>query len=246
MVTKPTGRPGGRPRKAEIPKLSTTGRPAKPIETDPNRYLYVEIQSLISYHEAAGTGTTANKVAETVIAGHYATPVMTETIIGSDKKPLGTVVGPDGKPFNIRDNIKAMAEGRPYMVYGKREGLLKKGEVSEDTTVWRNKNIFRPAVDDILRKLRVLRAERNQWLMIMDVLMNICWSGASEDPAVVERCRRMADSIGERRIFEKKLLPQLRSSAKFRKAGAAVQLVHHAGFLSGSFRAKRLGKTGKQ
>jgi hypothetical protein len=211
-------------------------RPAKPIETDPNRYLYVEIQSLISYHEAAATGTSANKVAETVIAGHYGTPVTTETIIGSDKKP-----------FDTRDNIKAMAEGRPYMVYGKREGLLNKGEVSADATVWRNKNIFRPAVDDILHKLRVLRAEPNLWLMTMDELMNICWSGASEDPAVVERCRQMADSIGERRIFEKKLLPQLRCSAKLRKAGApGLQLVHHAGFLSGSFRAKGLGKTGKQ
>jgi len=63
---------------------------------------------------------------------------------------------------------------------------------------------------------------------------------------MVERCRRMADSIGERRIFEKKLLPLLRNSARSRKAGAlGVQLVHHAGFLSGFFRANGLGKKRK-
>jgi len=238
MVTK--RKPGaviGRPRKAEVPKLpsGTTGRPAKPIETDPDRYLYVEIQSLISYHEAAATGKTANKVAETVIAGHYGTPVTTETIIGSD-----------GKPLPREDNIKAMAEGRPYLVYApERVGLLKNKKTRHYDAKWRNKNIFRAPVDDMLHKLRALRAERNLWLMTMDALMNICWSGASEDPAVVECCRQMADSIGERRIFEKKLLPQLRSSAKLRKAGApGVQLV--PGFLSSSLRAKGLGKTGKQ
>jgi hypothetical protein len=239
MVTK--RKPGavlGRPRKAAVPKLpsGTTGRPAKPTETDPNRYLYVEIQSLISYHEATGTGVSDNRVAETVIAGHYGTPVTTETIIGSD-----------GKPLPPEDNIKAMAEGRPFRVYAlpKRGGILNKGEVCFDAIGWRNKNIFRPAADDVLHKLRALRAERNLWLMTMDALVNTCWRGTSEDPAVIERCRQMADSIGERRIFEKKLLPQLRSSAKLRKAGApGVQMV--PGFLSGSFRTKRLEKTGKK
>jgi len=78
MVTK--RKPGAvieRPKKATVPKLpnGTTGRPAKPIETDPKRYLYVEIQALISYHKARGTRASANRIAETVIAGHYGTPV---------------------------------------------------------------------------------------------------------------------------------------------------------------------------
>ena len=185
MVTKPTGRPGGRPRKAAAPKLpsGTTGRPAKPIETDPNRYLYVEIQSLISYHGAATTGATANKVAETVIAGHYGTPVTTETIIGYD-----------GKPLPPEDNIKPMVEGRPFRVYApERVGLLEKKKERHYDAKWRNKNIFRAAVDGALHKLRALRDERNPWLMTMDALVNICLSGVSEDPVVIECCRQMAE-----------------------------------------------------
>jgi hypothetical protein len=131
------------------------------------------------------------------------------------------------------------------MVYApERVGLLEKKKTRHYDAKWRNKNIFRAAVDDALHKLRALRDELNPWLMTMDALVNICLSGPSEDPAVIECCRQMADSIGERRKFEKTLLPQLRSSAKLRKAGApAVQLV--PGFLSGSRSAKALGKPGK-
>ena len=234
MVTKPTGRDVRRPRKAAVPKLPSgiKGRPKKPIETDPDRYLYVEIQSLISYHVASGTGVSANRVAETVLGYYYGTLVTTEPVNGPDRKPLPR-----------EDNIKAMAEGRPFRIYAlpKRGGLLLKGGVGYGATEWRNENIFHSKADDMLRKLRALRANLNQWLMIMDDLVNICWSRTSEDPAVVERCRKMADSIGERRKFEKKMLPLLKARVFAYDAGNhAMQL--EPGFLSDSPRAKKLGK----
>jgi hypothetical protein len=191
MVTKPTGRPPGRPKKSKaiaIPK-QPRGRPVKLLCEDPERYLL----SLLQAHIEMGAliGKSDNAIAETFVGMYY------------------------GRLLKIPENIEAFERGekfRVFMLPGD-PGFITRGALGGAT--WRDKDIFRQIAAIKIRYLREVRnghvANPNRrWLAAMTRAWISCYQGMKED---MDLARSFALLAGEGRYFAEIMAPFFRERA---------------------------------
>jgi hypothetical protein len=134
MVTKPTGRPRGRPTKPKaIEPKRARGRPAKTLANDPDRYFFAVAQANIDAGKQHGFAE--RRIADTYVSLRY------------------------GRVLQWSKNLEAFALGHPYQVVFKHRlrGLV--GAVGEQCAGWLNRNAFRPYADGLRLRLRKIRAK---------------------------------------------------------------------------------------
>jgi hypothetical protein len=183
MVTKPTGRPRGRPRKNGQPKpMGRRGRPRRPVSTDPNRYAFAIFELCIQDAKKRGISELA----------------VVETLVGL---AFGAVVP-------TSENLARAAGGvahRVWMPPYKLPPWRLKQDPSEPAECWRYGNAFRPWADDLRRNLRRLRkGPDGAWLRAMTSALLLCCEG--EIHKIDEACAHAA-SVGESAYFEEHLRP---------------------------------------
>lgn len=145
MVTKPTGRPRGRPRKAKAPMLKKKrGRPEKPFAARLDKYTFAFLQYHIDC--AIKLGFSERNAAELLAKLTYC------RFVESTKNAFSLL---NGAQFDV-----AFA------------GRFKGKHSSE---LWRDGNNARPYADDLLRQLRRFRKnkEASAWLSGMSRLYEI-------------------------------------------------------------------------
>jgi hypothetical protein len=207
MVTKTTGRGPGRPKKQMVttstPKRGP-GQPLKPLSTNPDRYWFAEAQAWIDYHAEAGTGVSANQIAEMFIGLRYG-------------RLPGSYIETKGGQVSAEENFESFINDAPFFVYADpaKGHIRRKGAVQEKSEDYRNRNIFRPHADDLLRNLRSLRAEVDPWLSTMVQIYRHVQQGGFCDPRRMEGCRLLAES----KHFERIVKPRMIGMAAARKVG---------------------------
>ncbi len=186
MVSKPTGRKRGRPRKPIPLRLNRDrGRPRVTLANDPYRWQLAVLEyDALKLIAATGCG---------VMAAH-------ETL----------ATWRHGKIERTPENLAKFANGQPYSVWMPEH---KKFRISSDDTFterqrdgwpWRNKNPFRPIADQLRKKLARYRKQDGARLDIMVQIWGLCLSGP---PEAVNEARRLAASIGEGEHFENEMRP---------------------------------------
>jgi hypothetical protein len=182
MVTKPTGRPRGRPKKPDQPKpKKVRGRPPQPLAANPDRYA-------LAYFEAhfLGAALHRDRVSELQVAEQLAAQVYGETV-------------------QTPENLASKARGERYQVWMPPFRLDQRPY--DGAPNWRHGNSFRPWADDLRRKLRRLRNGSNddaRWLRAMGIAWFVCLQGNVDE---IEYARGLAGSAGEAAFFEEKMLP---------------------------------------
>jgi hypothetical protein len=190
VVTKPTGRPCGRPRKYPTaqPKTRSQGRPPKPIAGDPERYRLALAGAV--FRDAVERGISESRAAESLC------------------KFRSMVDTPD--------NWDRLFCGEKVDLYApRRKGSVDKwssGKIGQ----WRDGNEFRPYAHDSAtknRRLRVRADHNGYWLQAMILAYLHCLRG---DLDRMENARRFAAFCGEARHFEEVMRPMLlrRSAAR--------------------------------
>jgi hypothetical protein len=219
MVTKRVlGAKKGRPEKPKIeaPKRPK-GRPAKPIATDPERYLKAFIQALIDHEdfmESQGLisdKASANKIAEMLIGLRYG------------RLPEGGrhIETKEGGKITAEENLLAMMNGKPFYVYAEPKNGCAIYRSKENGDRWRDGNTFRPTTHNVLKDLRLARNgppddPSRQWLAAMSMIWKDCFQSDISFSPVAER---LADAIGEREYFQAVMKPVMIAHAALRDTG---------------------------
>lgn len=167
------------------------GRPSKPLRVDPNRYLYAFLQ--VQCEREKRDGISEQRVAE-VVAGIL-----------------------HGQPTPTIENFMRILSGQPFQV----ETSKRSGNLSENASRWRNRNVFRTHAEDLLRKLRELRkgdptSSDTKWLSAVSACMWIAFEGWSTREGLAAF---MAADVGETAYYETVLGPILRDRADHRRRG---------------------------
>jgi hypothetical protein len=177
MVSKPTGRPRGRPRKtvfAPSPKLDPW-RPKSPFAQDPVRW----DRALVERHVRAGKlkGYTELKMHEFLATLAAGAILRTPENIARFKADLPTLF---------------------WMPLHKKFPRWRQTQEPRDRVdwTWRYKTVFHPLADDVRRKLRRIRKEDPERLRIMVATWEAAISGDFDE------ARRLASSIGDAEAFE--------------------------------------------
>ncbi len=182
MVTRPTGKPAGRPKKPRPPikPKRPRGRPPKPLAADPDRYEIAYFQ--VAADRGYRAGISERRIAETLAALRHGALVPTP------------------------ENLSAMSAGKPYAV---RAPAWRGREGGFD---WRNKNSFRPIADALRLKAHRMRkdpaADQDaRWLDHMSWAWLICLERYVDLEGLAEY---LADAVGEREYFDAWMRPMLR------------------------------------
>jgi hypothetical protein len=207
MVTKQTGRPPGRPKKAKGQEVDQTpqrdrGRPAYRISEDPDR-------RFIGFCQA-----TTERQKRT----------MGDDSPGMNKLVEGLVVMRYGLIDASKENLDALKRGdRPVRIVVPKESGLRQREKVEFPEYWRDKNEARMEADGIMGKLRRIRNERPDapnrvWLATFVKIWIVCLQG---DRSLALSAARWAETIGETAYFKAAMRPILIVHAALRDKGAA-------------------------
>ena len=182
MVSKPTGRPRGRPRKSVVSLAAgPVGRPFKPLARDPNRWALAFVERAIRAGAAAGYSEL--RIIDTFVTGQF------------------------GRIVETPENLERLRRDQLLYVWMRGSRLppwRMKQSPSDRCETWRYKNAFRPFIDDLRRKLRRHRGRNDDAnrLRTMADILEICLIGKR-----IDKARRLAASIGEAEYFEEKLRP---------------------------------------
>lgn len=198
-MTKPTGRPRGRPKKPKAPKpLRRRGRPGKPFAERDDRHALAFIQAAL---DRPGLADKSERALTTMFAGlRY------------------------GRPVPTRENLERMMRGEPFLVA--MEPTESRAVPDDDR--WRHKNAFRPRADDMARTLRRARTaspldKDRRWLSCMSRAWAICLDRRVDEAWLAEHLAMLA---GEAEYFASVMLPILmRGDGELPKA-ALVGLAH--------------------
>lgn len=190
MVSKPTGRPRGRPRKI-APTASQNrrrGRPPKSLSNDPDRYWLAFVQAHIPLAKADGL---------------------------SEVDTIRAFIAPRIGLFEpSEDNLVVLNAGGTIPLFAP----WTKGR--EGGSEWRDQNSFNPHIDDVRRKLRTIRSSQSNdahWLAAMAIAWFECLQGRSNR---VGYARALATSKGELTYFENVMYPLMLRRAIERHSGA--------------------------
>jgi hypothetical protein len=183
MVSTPTGRNRGRPRKHPAKAVRpSAGRPYVPLAEDPQRWALAFLERGILAGKAKG-------LSESQTIDTYVT--MTR-----------------GKIVETTDNLERRARGEPFFCWTMPD-LLPPWRIQQDpsakTRSPRYKNAFSPHIDNLrtgpLRRYRNRSDDANR-LRIMADIVELCLRGKR-----IDKARRLAVSIDETEYFEEKLRP---------------------------------------
>jgi hypothetical protein len=220
MVSKPTGRPRGRPPKPreEANPRRQRGRPAgsvKLLSQNPRRYFYALTQTAIEKSRTL-KGTSALSICATFAKFMVGRPVK-----------VGEVVMSSGVPAIVTEHFhERWRRGLPFHVVHRQWDIMPdhtraffKGHEPGDH--WWDKDKFRPTAENIRTTLRLWRTApatnpNRRWLARMVKIMLICFNGQDEQAGLAES---MAAEIGETRYFAAQLRPIMIEYAAARRAG---------------------------
>ena len=191
MVSKPTGRPRGRPRRhvTATPKKGSGGRPVRSLASDPERYWLAYAGAV--FRDAADRGISELRTAESLCKLR----LMTD------------------KP----DNLDRLFRGEKVEIYAPSH----KGNVGKWTpgkTRWRDSNEFRPHAHDHKTKiyrLRIRNDRNGHWLQALSLAYLHCLRGNADK---IETVRRFAAFCGETRHCEEVMIPMLLRRHQARRA----------------------------
>jgi hypothetical protein len=186
MVTKPTGRPRGRPKKERPPPAPrSSGRPKKALAESADRYFLAIVQANID--KAKENGISERRVVEVYSALR------------------------NGMIVDTPENLTAMLDWKKFEVYfkGRRRGCLP--DHQNHSGQWHEQDAFRPDADGIRLRLRKIRnAELPDadwfWLAAMSRAWLICFEGEMRLTTYAEALAAIA---GERDYFNRVMKPLL-------------------------------------
>jgi hypothetical protein len=218
MVSKPTGRPRGRPPKPreEANTRRQRGRPAgsvKLLSQNPWRYFYALTRTAIE------KSRTLNGPSALRICDDFA-----KFMVGRPLKAGEFVVGHEPVTEGFHERWR---RGLPFHVVHRQWDIMPdhtraffKGHGPGDH--WWDKDKFRPTAESIRTNLRLwltapVTNPNRRWLTRMVKIMLICFNGQDEQARLAES---MAAEIGETRYFAAQLRPMMIKYAAARRAGA--------------------------
>jgi hypothetical protein len=192
MVTKPTGRLPGRPKKPHGEPVNHS----KQLANAPERYYLALRQALID--QGRWKGISDNRVGETMAALRY------------------------GIPFDDPSNLAAMMQGKPYKVWADPSKGDIPAHGNSGGGERRDKNVFTAVDDGHRRKTLELRKanpfndENARWVCAMTIVWGICLLGENE---LRDFALSQASSVGEENYFRNTMAPILHKHASLRAAG---------------------------
>jgi hypothetical protein len=203
-MTKSTGGPRGRPRKAAAPKEP---RPcsSRRLAADPDRYLLAITQAVIE--AGPRNGVSERRIVETFAGLRYGRLKVTYRTFEEAKRNLGAAFADNYYEVDFR--------GGPYKLKGWVGEALKAclpGETVSAAPGWLHQTIFRPYADDNLRKrLRRIRAKPpsdpdRRWLAAMVKAWRVCFDG---DVRLSGHAEALAATAGELAYFRERMRPML-------------------------------------
>jgi hypothetical protein len=184
MVSKPTGRPVGRPKKLIVQTTDKPiGRPRKLLATDVDRYSLAILQAWID--NGAHHGMSERSICDAYASLRF------------------------GSPRRTKDNFVLMQCERPFQVLFNTNKTRLKG--CYQGKEWHELNTFRPYADDFRRKLRKIRNKDRsdvdrRWLAAMSDAWRICFSG---DLSTKTHAEALTAVVGERGYFSRVMQPIL-------------------------------------
>lgn len=186
MVSQPTGRSRGRPKKERPPTAPMSrGRPKKALAESDDRYFLAIVQANID--KAKESGISERKVVEVYSALR------------------------NGMIVDTPENITAMIEWNKFEVSfkGHRRGCLPDHQNHQEQ--WHQKNAFRPDADGIRLRLRKIRNAEptdasRRWLAVMSSAWRICFEG---NMRLANHAEALAAIAGERDYFQRAMKPLL-------------------------------------
>jgi hypothetical protein len=194
MVTKPTGRPRGRPKKAKSAKpKGKRGAPKKPLNDDPDRYLLAWTHAMRKL---------APEISERRISEFWAI-VKSGRVLSGPCEIKGRLVTPS-------ENARALLAGKPFLVqhmngYGMPDLATNSKYIPAGVgsgVQWHEENAFRPLAQKIRVKYRHKVNKNENWLGEMTNLIILALTRNQE---VLEKARELSESIGEKKYFEELL-----------------------------------------
>jgi hypothetical protein len=180
MVTKPTGRKPGRPRKPLPPPMKRRARGSIPPEKNPNRYALAAFEACARIAVAHGAKRLA--LLEQLVTGTF------------------------GEVVPEPDNIARFLRGEPCQFWLSRVSRVPNEAAAFRS--WRYKHAFRPPLALLRNKLdHLLKSEdaKGRWHRAYVDVWEIC---ISLDLSRIEEARRKAASVGESDHFERELRPR--------------------------------------
>ncbi len=198
MVTKPTGRPRGRPKGVHTP--------LKPLSRDPDRYFLAFVE--FSLRQAERDGTMSDlKMCEFFATLKCGVPI---NIVHREGDTLYL-----GDPQPALDDARA---GRGFHVMFVKDGPKKNkllGAIATGRTgpEWQNRNIFRPHADAIRRKLCRITTQlpgnhpSRIWLGHMVLAWEACFTGTAEG---LQKAARLTGAVKEFPYFLTVMSPFVR------------------------------------
>ncbi|MBG0797174.1 hypothetical protein IYX23_05665 [Methylocystis sp. L43] len=201
MVTKPTGRPRGRPRK-EQPSLSKgpRGAPKKPLAKDPDRYFLALAQAHVDC--GALSGISERRVFEAFCGLRYGVP-------------LGTI-----------ENIATMRQGGPFLVVTDKQRGSPGPEWHQKNTFRARADSLRKKLARMRKDPQ--RDPDARWLAAMSSSWFICLQGFAQSIGFAEF---LAESVGEQEYFKRIMRPTLLDRSAQRAAGATRAQIRWPDFL---------------
>lgn len=190
MVSKPTGRPRGRPRKVTPTRSESRprGRPRKPLSDDPDRHWLAFVQAHIPLAKADGF---------------------------SEADTIRAFIAPRIGQFELsEESLVVLNAGGTVPLFTP----WTKGR--EGGSEWRDRNSFNPHIDDVKRKLRRIRStesDDSHWLAAMAIAWFECLQGRSDR---ADYARALATSKGELTYFQNVMYPLMLRRAIERHSGA--------------------------
>jgi hypothetical protein len=196
MVTKPTGRPPGRPRKQIVPKVKrpSRGQPRKPLTAWPNRYEYAFAEGFMKY-QAETQGISRNRSA-----------VAVAMLFVSEIEPAPA-------------NIMAALRGEGFNIKIRSDCDRKLNRYSEE---WRDKNIWHSYAAEMMRAIRAINEQPFStdaiWLDAMSALWRMAFTGASETK-YFQWAESLARYAGELKYWRRQIKPVMLLSARLLQEG---------------------------
>jgi hypothetical protein len=200
MVTEPTKRPRGRPKKFRAPiSKRSKGRPPKLLALDPDRYFLAILQANID--AALDAGKKERWVINQFAAIRYGIPIYT---------PENLELYENGKPFQVL--INARDYPRRGTVWQDREPGLE----------WHNRTAFSPYAETIRVKIRKIRARApndpdRRWLAAMSLAWRACFEG---DLSKLNYTEYLAAAANELKYYSSIMKPILYGAFAHKLSGA--------------------------
>jgi hypothetical protein len=209
VVTKPTGRPAGRPRKQIVPKVKRPkrGQPRKPLTAWPNRYEYAFAEGLMKYQaETKGISRAQTAVG---VAKLFVSEI--------DPTPANIMAALRGDSFYIRPRPGCNREGNPNSIE------------------WRDKDVWNKWANDILRAICAINEHPFSadaiWLDVMSALWRMAFAGGSETK-YFQWAKSLARYAGELQYWRRQIKPVMMLSARL--GGQSLNIAQ--AILAGSLR----------